>query len=176
MQEMEFAILDWIQANMRCEALDLVMPVITDLSKAGLIWILAGFLMFLNKKYRLCGLTELLSLGIGTLTCNILLKNLIARPRPIWLNPDIEMLVRIPTDYSFPSGHTTASFAAATVLLYYDRRFGIPALILACLIAFSRLYLYVHFLSDVLCGLVLGIAVGLFSIWLVKKILIRRSR
>ena len=175
MQAFEFAILDWIQANMRCTALDFLMPVVSNLAAYGFIWVVIGVILILTRKYRLCGFTEVIGLGAGSLLNNLLIKNLIARPRPVWLNPDVEILVRIPTDYSFPSGHTAASFTAATVLLCYDRRFGIPAVILACLIAFSRLYLYVHFPTDILAGIFFGILVGILSIVVLKKIALRRA-
>ena len=170
MQAVDFAILDWIQANMRCGVLDTIMPAVTHLARAGAIWLILGFIMLFFKKTRLCGMNELLGLSAGFLLCNLVLKKLIARPRPIWLNPNIEMLVSVPTDYSFPSGHTTASFVAAVVFLQYDKRLGIPALILAGLIAFSRLYLYVHFPSDVLAGALIGIIIGLLSTALIRKI------
>ena len=90
--------------------------------------------------------------------CNVLIKNIVARTRPFDINTMIEPLITTPSDFSFPSGHTTAAFAAAfALLLCKNRLLGIPALILAVLIAFSRLYLYVHFPSDVLGGLILGV-------------------
>ena len=72
------------------------------------------------------------------------------------------MIARL-SDYSFPSGHTLASFEAATVLMIRDKRIGVPALILAVIIAFSRLYLYVHYPTDVLAGMILGVSIGIFA-------------
>jgi len=91
---------------------------------------------------------------------NACLKNLIARPRPCWLDSSVQLLIANPADYSFPSGHTLSSVIGATGLTKTNRRFGYAAIPLAALIAFSRLYLYVHFPSDVLAAAVLGVALG----------------
>ena len=96
---------------------------------------------------------------MGVLVGNVALKNLIARPRPCWVE-SVPLLIASPTDYSFPSGHTLSSAIAATILTKTDRRFGYAAIPLAALIAFSRLYLYVHWPSDVLAGALLGILIG----------------
>lgn len=108
---------------------------------------------------------------MGGLVCsavvgNLILKNLVARSRPFSLNTTVNLLISAPTDYSFPSGHTMASFVAAMILYHTDKRLGIPALMLAFLIAFSRLYLYVHFPSDVIAGALIGAAIG-HTVWVV---------
>ena len=94
---------------------------------------------------------------------NVLLKNLIARERPCWINETVNMFISIPQDYSFPSGHTLSSFVAATIIIHHDKRLGIAAYVLAFMIAFSRLYLYVHFPSDVLAGVLIGVIIGTVS-------------
>ena len=175
MQAFEFAVLDWIQTNMRCEVLDFLMPVITHLGDKGLIWIVLAVIMLFIRKTRFCGLTLGVGLGASGLLCNVFIKEAVDRARPIWINPDVEMFIRIPIDFSFPSGHTSASFTAATILFLYNKRFGIPAFILAALIGFSRLYLYVHFPSDVLAGMFLGILIGILSFVILKKISLRRA-
>lgn len=101
------------------------------------------------------------NLSCGVLVGNVCLKNLIARPRPCWLDDSVKLLIPIPTDYSFPSGHTLSSVVGATVLTKTNRRFDWAAIPLAALIAFSRLYLFVHYPSDILAGAVLGVAIGL---------------
>ena len=98
--------------------------------------------------------------AVGVLVGNVCLKNLIARPRPCWLDSSVRLLIADPTDYSFPSGHTLSSVIGATILTKTDRRFGYAAIPLAALIAFSRLYLYAHFPSDVLAAAVLGVMIG----------------
>lgn len=94
---------------------------------------------------------------------NVLLKNLIAIERPCWINETVNMFISIPQDYSFPSGHTLSSFIVATIIMHHDKRMGIAAYVLASMIAFSRLYLYVHFPSDVLAGVLIGVIIGTVS-------------
>ena len=99
----------------------------------------------------------------GVIVGNVLLKNIIARERPCWINETVNILIPIPQDYSFPSGHTLSSFIAAAIVMHTDKRMGIAAYALASMIAFSRLYLYVHFPTDVLAGALLGIIIGMVS-------------
>ena len=160
-------VLDFIQLNIRNEFLDVLMPVITSLGNGGILWIAIALIFIATKKYRPEGFAMLSALLMHLLVCNIILKPLIARIRPCDINTTVELLIPRPKDYSFPSGHTSASFAAATVILYADRRMGVPAVILAAAIAFSRLYLYVHYPSDVLGGAVLGIAFGALARYIV---------
>ena len=102
--------------------------------------------------------------------CNGILKNLVGRIRPFDVNTSIQLLVARPHDYSFPSGHTAASFAAAVILfLQLPKKYGIPALILAVLISFSRLYLGVHYPTDVLAGAVSGTLIALAVHWIFEK-------
>ena len=102
----------------------------------------------------------LLGLLCGALVGNVVLKNLVARPRPCWLDESVQLLIATPKDFSFPSGHTLSSTIGATILTRADHRFGYAAIPLAVLLAFSRLYLYVHFPSDVFAGAVLGLVIG----------------
>lgn len=157
---LDWTILQWIQETLRCGVLDLLMPKITMLSNGGMIWIAAALIMICTKKYRKNGILLLVGLVVGVLIGNVCLKNLVGRARPCWIDPGVPLLIANPTDYSFPSGHTLSSVIAATMLYDTDRRFGIPAIILAALIAFSRLYLYVHFPTDVLASVLLGVLIG----------------
>ena len=109
------------------------------------------------------------SLLTELLLCNVILKPAAARPRPFEVNMGVRLLIEAPKDFSFPSGHTGASFAAAAALFFAGSRGWIPVGILAVLIGFSRLYLYVHYPSDVLAGALLGIAAGWFACRLVRK-------
>ena len=123
-----------------------------------------------NEKYRKYGAFLLAGLAVGVLIGNLTLKPLIARPRPCWLDESVQLLIANPTDYSFPSGHTLSSVFGATVLTKANRNFGLLAIPLAALIAFSRLYLYVHFPTDILAVAVLGIGIGLVTCMIGDKL------
>ena len=120
-----------------CSVLDFLMPKITALENGGILWILLAILLLILPKTRKNGI----QLGVGCVGCgligNLFLKNVIARNRPCWIE-DHTMLIAMPTDFSFPSGHTMVSFAAATVLWHWNRKVGIAAYLLAAVIAFSR--------------------------------------
>lgn len=159
----DWTILHWIQSTLVCPALDVLMPKITLLGNGGAIWILSAALLLVTKKYRKYGVFLLVGLALGLLVGNLTLKPLIARPRPCWLDNSVTLLIANPTDYAFPSGHTLSSVIGATVLTKANRMFGLAAIPLASLIAFSRLYLYVHFPTDILGAAALGIVLGLMS-------------
>ena len=173
-QAFDLPILDWIANHLWNPVLDSIMPGITHLGDAGAVWILLALILLFLPKYRKAGLTMASALVIGLVVCNLTLKPLVARIRPfdyqlLHFGREIPLLISPPTDFSFPSGHTNASFAAATALLLRNRKLGIPAMILAALIAFSRLYLYVHYPTDVLASVVLGICAGFVATYLVNK-------
>ena len=134
---------------------------ITYLGNGGIIWIAVGLTLLCIKKTRKTGLTVFLSLTADIVLCNLILKNAVARIRPCDINTHIALLVSRPMDYSFPSGHTAASFAAVTALfLAGEKKLAAMFLPLSCLLAFSRLYLYVHFPTDILGGILVGILSG----------------
>lgn len=173
-ESFDLPILDWIAQNLQCGFLDAVMPPITHLADAGLFWIALAVVFLFFPKYRKAGLAMGAALLMGVLVCNVTLKPLIARMRPYdyqleYFGKNISLLIATPHDYSFPSGHTLASFEASVALLLYNRKLGIPALLLAALIAFSRMYLYVHYPTDVLFSVVLGIAFAFLGKYLVEK-------
>ena len=157
----EFLVLDFIKEYIKNPFFDFLMPKITALGNGGIIWIVAALILLAIPKYRKSGI----ALSVGLLAClvigNIILKPLIARIRPFDLVEGIELLISAPTDFSFPSGHTLSSTVAATILTMTDKRFGYFAIPLAVLIAFSRLYLYVHFLTDVRGGVLIGAVISL---------------
>ena len=173
-ESFDLPILEWIAANLKCGFLDFLMPLITLLGDAGIFWILCSVVLIFIPKYRKIGLGMGVSLLIGLLVCNVTLKPLVGRIRPYdyqlqHFQKEIILLVEGLHDFSFPSGHTIASFEAATVLLINNKKLGIPAMVLAVLIAFSRLYLYVHYPTDVLASIVLGIGTAFLGNFLVKK-------
>lgn len=159
-QNLDWTILHWIRDTLQCGVLDFLMPKITALGNGGAVWIVVAGALTISQKYRKYGIAMLAALSAGVLVGNVCLKHLIARSRPCWLE-NVPLLIANPTDYSFPSGHTLSSVIGATVLTRANRKFGLIAIPLAALIAASRLYLYVHFPSDVLAAAVLGIAIGL---------------
>ena len=173
-QYFDLPILEWIRQNLQCAFLDTLMPPITHLGDGGAIWITLALALLCSRKWRKTGLAMALALCMGLVLCNLTLKPLVGRIRPFdyqlqHFGAAIPLLIEAPTDFSFPSGHTIASFEAATVLLLQSRKWGIPAMILAALIAFSRLYLYVHYPTDVLTSVVLGILLALFANQIVNK-------
>lgn len=173
-ENFDLPILDWIAANMQCKLLDVLMPIITVLGDAGIFWIATAVVLMLFPKYRKAGLSMGIALLIGVVVCNMILKPVVGRIRPYdyqfqHFGKTIALLIATPHDFSFPSGHTIASFEGAVALAIYNKKLGIPALILAGLIAFSRLYLYVHYVTDVLVSVGLGIGFAFLASWLVKK-------
>lgn len=160
MLDVEFSILDFIQNQFRTTFGDFVMPLISKLGNGGIIWLVLSGLLCVFPKYRKAGVTMLTALALDVLLCNVMLKPLVGRMRPFTVNIGVELLINAPKDFSFPSGHTAASFAAAFALLFVKNKLWIPSMILASLIAFSRLYLYVHYPTDVLAGILLGLIVS----------------
>ncbi len=161
--KLEFSILDFIAQYFHNGIFDVIMPVITRLCDNGEVWICLALILLCIPKQRRIGLQLILALLFSFLLCNLFLKNVVARPRPFALREGIDLLIAAPRDFSFPSGHSSASFAAAMVLFRNHFRWAVPALLLAILIAFSRLYLYVHYPSDVLAGALLGCLCGYLS-------------
>ena len=156
----ELSILDWIQ-TLHTPFLDKIMVFITRLGDAGIIWIVLSIVLLLIPKTRKSGVVMVAALVVDVLLCNIVLKNLVARTRPYDVNRGVHLLVAKLHDYSFPSGHTAASFASVTALyLAGEKKLWKFALVLACLIAISRLYLYVHYPTDVLGGILFGVISG----------------
>lgn len=173
-EHFDLPILEWIADNLHSAFGDRLMPLITVLGDAGIFWIAVAVVLLFFPKYRKTGLGMGAALVLGLLVCNVSLKPLVARPRPYdyqleHFGKTVALLIAAPHDFSFPSGHTLASFEAATVLLIHNRKMGIPAVILACLIAFSRLYLYVHYPTDVLTSVLLGICFAFLGNWLAQK-------
>jgi undecaprenyl-diphosphatase len=173
-ENFDLPILDWIADNLWCPVLDAVMPVITLLGDAGIFWIAIAVALLFFKKTRRVGVGMGIALLAGLVLCNLTLKPLCQRPRPYDYQLDvfgrlIPLLIERQHDFAFPSGHTIASFEGAVALLIHDRKLGIPALVLAVLIAFSRLYLYVHYPTDVLASIILGVGFAFLGSFIVKK-------
>lgn len=167
---MEIEILNWIQ-GLRTDWGDVFFSSISAIANAGIIWIVLTAVLLIIPKTRKCGICLAAALIVDVILCNGILKPLIARVRPYDVNVGIEIIIAKPKDYSFPSGHTAVSFASVTALfLCKKKNLWIPSLVLAVLIAFSRLYLYVHYPTDVIGGIVTGIASGVIGWLIIQKI------
>ena len=171
----DLPILDWIAANLWCPTLDFLMPIITTFGDGGIFWIAVSVILMITKKYRKTGLSMAFALTMGLLVCNIILKPGVARIRPYdfqlqYFAKEIQLIAGGMHDFSFPSGHTIASFEACTALMLGNKKFGIPATVLAVLVAFSRLYLYLHYPTDVIASVILGTLFGILGTYLAGKV------
>lgn len=155
----ELRMLDRVRSRLSCGALNRLFVLMTFVGERGGIWLAWGFLLLLFPAYRAAGCNLILTMALGFLIGNLFLKRVIARPRPSWIR-DTALLITNPHDYSFPSGHALSSAIAAVCLTVCDVRFAPIAIPLALLIAFSRVYLYVHYPSDVLGGILLGVIIS----------------
>lgn len=154
-QRFDTLILEFIN-TIHNSVLDNIMVFITRLGDAGFIWIVIGILLIISKKYRKVGLILALALIIQSILGEGVIKNIVQRDRPFLIMENIELLIKAPTSFSFPSGHTAASITSGIVLVYFFGKKGLPFLLLGLLIAFSRIYLLVHYPSDVIGGVLLG--------------------
>lgn len=146
--------------SLRNPLLTQIMTFITNLGYWGIFWIILGIGLSIIRKTRTIGILLLISVLLSGLINDLILKNIFSRNRPFidlsWLTP----LINKPIDYSFPSGHSFCSFACAYVVFSYNKKIGIFAYILAFLIAFSRIYLGVHYPTDVIAGMLFGTVLG----------------
>ena len=164
---------NFLQQHIANPALDKIFTFITHLGDEGILWIALALILMCFRKTRKIGIVMGMALIFGLLFGNLTLKNIFQRPRPFdtpgaLLDGD-SLLIPRPGEYSFPSGHTTSSFAAAFGIFFFHKKWCIPALVIAALIAFSRLYVYVHFPSDILGGTLLGFACALLAWFLWTK-------
>ena len=178
----DLPILNWIQAHLQSTVLDFIMPYITILGDAGIFWIACAVILMFIPEHRKAGFSMGIALIFGVVVCNMILKPLVGRIRPYNYNLEVlklqwqdflvhgKLLVETPHDFSFPSGHTIASFEASVALYKNNKRLGIPALILASLISFSRMYLYVHYPTDVIASVILGTVFALIANWIVHTV------
>lgn len=166
---MDFGILDFIQSHMRNPFFDFLMPFISAVGEAGIMWIVICLGFLIPKRTRIWAVAGLAAMLITWLSGEVIMKNLVCRVRPCNINFAVDMIVERPTSYSFPSGHTSSSFACATVLFKMNRKVGAAALFMAVLMGFSRLYNYVHFPTDVLAGMIWGILLASLTVFLFRK-------
>jgi undecaprenyl-diphosphatase len=161
-------ILLYIQNNMHDPVMDKAMVIITSLGNVGAIWIVIAVLLIINKKYRKIGFMVLASLVISTILGEGIIKHIVKRLRPSAIS-SVNRLIAEPSSYSFPSGHTTTAFASAGILAKYFKNHAFVIFALASFIGFSRLYLYVHYPTDVLAGIILGLICSKATIYIFNK-------
>ncbi len=170
-QTTDLRVLHYIHDHMRNRACNIIMPLVTMTGNFGILWFLAAGALFFTKQHRTVAYATFWSLFFSALFGNLIVKNLVKRRRPYDVAPGINTIISHPADYSFPSGHTSSSFAAATAIFMFLPTIGIIAFVAAIMISFSRLYLCVHFLSDVLIGVFLGTAIGIAVHFVLNMIL-----
>lgn len=169
---MDMAILQGIHATLGSPVMDTVMPFFTALGEHGILWLAVALVLIIWRKTRMWGVLMVVAMAVDY-ACVEVLKGLVMRPRPFIADPSIQLIVEAPDGYSFPSGHTSVSFAAATAILFMPlkRYWKVIAYVVAALIAFSRLYLFCHYPTDVLGGLLIGVAAALIVVALAKRFL-----
>ncbi len=173
MLEFEFKILDFIHEYMSSPVMDKIMCFFTFLGNAGWIWIALACVCLCSKKYRYTGIMLSVGLLMSLVVANLILKPAFARLRPFQIKEGIELIIAAPNDFSFPSGHTMASAICATIIFLQHKKMGIYAIVLATIISFSRLYLYMHFPTDVFFGAILGMLLGVLAVKIVRRYLPR---
>ena len=167
---LDFRILFWIQNYIVNPILTPIFKIITMAGNAGILWFVIALLLLISKKTRPWSLAIVFSLVLTGLVGNVVIKNLVARPRPFQMMY-FELMIAPPSGYSFPSGHTLSSFAAATAIFCYNKKWGVTASVVAFLMGFSRLYFFVHFPSDVIVGAVLGLLLGWLGYRMSEKVM-----
>ena len=159
----------FLQESVRNPILDNLMIFITSLGNGGMIWIAATIVLLIPKKTRKAGIMSAAALLGSLIINNNIVKNIVQRPRPFVTFTDLQIIIPTPSEFSFPSGHTSSSFAAAAVFYrHLPKKLGLPAVILAGLIGFSRLYVGVHYPTDVIAGVLMGILLSYLAEYLVN--------
>ena len=165
---MEFS---FLYAIPRTAVLDSFFLAVTNIAGSyGQLWVIVAAALLIFKKARKAGVALLLAYAMVFLVGQYGLKNLISRPRPCQIDLDFALLVDRPSSSSFPSTHSAWAFGAATAIFMRHKKLGAAAIIAAALIAVSRMYLFLHFPTDVLAGIVLGIALGALAHWITGRI------
>lgn len=172
---MDYSILKWISEVLHSPLLNEIMKFITSLGDLGVVWLLFSAYLYLVKKNKHAACFLLVTVALTWVCNDVVLKNIFVRDRPFLTYPDLIALIERPLSSSFPSGHSATSFAAAVFLFSVNKKTGLFALVIALLIGFSRLYVCVHYPTDVLAGAFLGTCLGLLFIQVAKKYKIKKQ-
>lgn len=175
----ELSLLESIRNFGDSTVVERLMVAVSTIGNAGAVWIVLALALLILPRTRLSGLTVSLSLLLSWIFCNLTLKPAVERLRPCDVSDRVTEIISCPTDFSFPSGHTSAAFAAATALTFFFPKYGAAALVLAAMMGLSRMYLFVHFPSDVLFGMLLGMCCALTAygaVRFISTVLVTRSR
>lgn len=175
MNSAEAEVLVLIHSLISCKILDIFFKAVSEAGNSGAVWIILALVLTLIPKTRKCGICISVALILSLVFGNIILKPLIARTRPFDVNPALEIIIKKPRDYSFPSGHTLSSFAAACAIRRCSKRLGTAALVFASLMAFSRIYLCVHYPTDILGGILAGVLLGNLAVPIYNRIFERNK-
>ncbi len=144
------------------------MVTLSSLGNNGALWFGLALLLLARKAWRPAGGYLLLGILLAALAQDVL-KDVFERPRPVVADPST-LLVEMPTTFSFPSGHTLLAFCATGILYSVFPRLAAPVLVLACLIGFSRLYLGIHYVTDVIGGTLIGLGISVFVVWIKGRV------
>ncbi|GHU81932.1 phosphatase PAP2 family protein [Clostridia bacterium] len=169
-QYLDDSFINWV-GRLHRPILNRFMIIISSLGNGGLIWFMLCVPFMILKTWRITGINIMIGLVVAHISGEIIIKHLVCRVRPCHKLEDEELIVKRPQYYSFPSGHTTASFSVFVVMLCRCFPVAMPVLVLALLMGFSRIYLRVHYLTDVVCGMVLGMLCGFLSVEIFKHLL-----
>ena len=168
-QRIDAILMLWIQNDVRCAVLNPIMIFFTTIGNVGAVWLALGALFLCFKKYRRLGFHIIISIALCYVLNDLIIKQLVQRPRPFLTVEGLTALVAKPSSWSFPSGHACSSFAAAYVLTKALKKKGAWSYALATLIAISRPYVGVHYVSDILAGAIVGTLGAILCIALFRK-------
>lgn len=163
----ELSVLEWFD-SLHGSVLDPVMVGISYSVTSGLIWFVLGFLMTCSRRWRRCGVSVIVAVALAYVVVDLILKPLVCRDRPFDVS-DFDLLIAAPDTWSFPSGHTASAFAGAAAVLIHSRRWGALAMLYAALVGISRMYLCVHWPTDVIAGALIGTALAFLAMWFMSR-------
>lgn len=167
---LDFSLLYLIQENLRSEWLDALCAFLSRAFQLGIPWLILGVVLFCFKKTRTAGVILVAAVALTFFFNEIAIKNAVGRERPCTIDPSIQLAIERPTSYSFPSGHTASCFAAVGTLLFTFKKLGVPMLLFAAFMGFSRMYLFVHFPTDVLAGAAMGLLMAWVTVLIFREL------